>query len=222
MPLDKTFSEAWLHDLPRNYTPSDPWSNHRVLGRRLRPFSLWHRLLLRSIDSPFLDATRTATPQDLDRLASICRCRYLQVDFNARGTARLFWQISAGGLDRNTDALAKYMEDFGARPDYREAPTNAPDKSAPELPIGRPELEFTQACAIVKWSRWPEAMVWEMPECMSEWYYTMAMEADGARFDFTNDERREYEANLDAIFERRRKKAEALTKEMEAANGNRK
>ncbi len=53
--LDETFARGFVHELAPDFTPGDPWSAHRVLGLPLRPFCLWHRLMLETIESPLLD-----------------------------------------------------------------------------------------------------------------------------------------------------------------------
>lgn len=217
MAVDPIFSEAWIHNLPPDFTSDDPWSNHVVLGRRMRPFSLWHRLLLRDIESPLLDAARAITPQDLDKAVSICRCRYQQVNFAARPvySPTLLWHVAAGGLAKGTAAFAEYLRDFCARPDYVILP-NPNVKGPPPLPLGRPETELSQAATVIGWSHWTDRYVWELPECQVEHYAAMAQEAAGARLDFTDASKRSFEAQLDEKLAR-----EAAEKEKQNPDGNR-
>jgi hypothetical protein len=48
---------------------------HRVLGRRLRPFCLWHRLQLEYANSPLLTGAPT-TLADLEYAVAVCRTRF--------------------------------------------------------------------------------------------------------------------------------------------------
>ncbi len=187
MPVDERFVEAFIHR-----------PQHVVFGRRLRPFCLWHRLLLRTVDSPLLSAGRPITALHLDQAVSICRCRYGHTDFRARSTTRLFWQIAAGGLGRAARAFYTYLADYSSPPVHELVLTREQRNAPPTMPRGRPPAELCTVAAVVGWSKCPVERAWEMPIGEAEWYAAMALEAAGAPLDFEDEDERQFLADLKA------------------------
>ncbi len=194
MGLDPTFSEAFIHRLARPFDAADPWSAHRVAGRRLRPFSLWHLLLLQQVDSPLLTSPARLAGEDLLRAVSICRCRYLECDVRAGWSPRSFWKLSGRGLAKERAALLDYVDDFLQRPECSLAVIGKPGKS---IRLGPPPETLAIASTVIFATHWPERAVWEMPVGAAYWYEALARRQKDP-IDFMTPEEREWQDELDA------------------------
>lgn len=213
MPADPVLSEAFIHRLPPDFTPDDPWSTHRVLGRFLRPFCLWHRLLLETIDSPLLEG-RCTGPVDLRRAVAICRCRFREARVAPERAPLDWWRLAGRGYFAEVERFNEYLKDFNARPEYAVIEPDRPEGAGnrpcvPETPPPETLRLLGDATAFAKQA--PER-IWELP--LSEAYYYQALyERDrlagtGARQDWLNEEERQYQRQLMEKLER--EEAEAM------------
>lgn len=120
--MDPAFGEAFVHALARPFRPSNPWSGHKALGERLRPFCLWHSFLLEQMGSPFVTGA-AVTAADLSRAVAVCRCRYGETVAPTRFSLVAFWKVLGRGLAVEVQRFREYVADFQTRPDYRVIPT---------------------------------------------------------------------------------------------------
>jgi len=107
--FDGRFAEAFLH-LPE----------HRVMGRVLRPFSMWHKLQLEYANSPLL-AGGDVLVSDLVHAVEVCSTQYpmLAVSrFPERGWRRWLWMLWAERVDlrREKEAFDAYAADYCSLP----------------------------------------------------------------------------------------------------------
>lgn len=185
MALDPSLAGAFI----------DGGIRHRLLGVRVRPFSLWHLLLLQTLDSPFLRKGEVGL-HELRTAIGICRLPFgdSRVRRPRLGPTALFRLCRKGGLHRSVCDFLAYTADYIHKPEYsirppkRLAGSSLGGGSAPEI--------FKLAADVIGWTCWPEAYVWEMPPGRAQWYRTMAFKAIGADVDFTTPEDREFEAAM--------------------------
>lgn len=195
MLIEAAFSEAFLHRLPVRFDRQDPWSAHRVLGVRLRPFSVWHAFLLTREESPLTqvrEGQMSIGPADLLKAVDICRLRYPQNEIQPRFSWRAFWRMLGGGFEREVEAFKGYLADFQTVPDY----TVIPPRNAGESRTPAPEtLRLVRAVIGCTGCRRDEA--WDCPLGEARWWFALWLQERGADLDFTSAKVREEQAILE-------------------------
>ena len=176
------FTESWFNE------PGD--RQHVVLGRRLLPFSEWHRFLLLSIESPLLIPEAAPTLADVEVAVRICRSRYrtpLSRILPARRSGRVagwFRQIRAVWLSRRfplPTALAafdEYVRDYMAPPEFWEKEPSGAAVVLNKLPDSLSLV--TSLIAGGSFQPDNEAAAWEMPLGKAHWYATAFAKQAGA------------------------------------------
>jgi hypothetical protein len=219
MALEKAFSEAFIHRLARPRVCSAlprgpfglaargclaplgsgfeaaPWSEHWVLGRQLRAFSLWHLLLLTEVESPVIRAAHV-TPQDLVVAVEICRCAWPETAVGGRSWRRRlanFWRLAGGGFARQLKAFAEYRQDFESPPDFRIVP---PERCGSSSPRGQPPLLFELLIATMQIARCGRAEAWGVSPAEAAWYRMEWLKQRGADVDFIAADDREEQERL--------------------------
>jgi hypothetical protein len=193
--LEPSFAEAFFHRLPHSFDERDPWSEHRVLGLRLRPFSLWHQFLLSAADSPLLQSESEIELTDLARAVSICRCRYHQSDFGVGMRLRSWWSVAGkGGFAKELSAFRDYIRDFQSSPEYSIIP---PDHAAPSTPRGQPPELLKIVDDVMHEARCSRRAAWEMPEGEARWWHAMALRRKGVDLNFMTPEERARQAGIE-------------------------
>lgn len=193
MALEPAFSEAFIHRLPARFSAADPWSEHRVLGRRLRPLSLWHLLLLAEIESPLITGNPVG-PHDLLRATSICRCLYPAVDLSARSTFRAAWSVlGKGALRRQIEAFRAYNADFHPVPKFTIVPREGGSSAEP---LGAaPEL-LQMVADVMHITHLPPAGAWNMAPGEARWWQLMTWKSQGVAVDFMTPKHRASEEEI--------------------------
>jgi hypothetical protein len=212
---DQLFAAAFIDG-----SESSIYSNTRILGVRLRKFCLWHRLLLKTIDSPFI----TGQPiflGDLARAVGVCRLGFDDSritkprlgPFLLKGRAFLkgMRSVTKPGekpplvklLSVEVERFIEYTKDYTQEPEYSIIPpeTNGvPQRSRPQRTP--PPAEAAQVAELITWGRWTEKQIWEMPLGRLHWYRSLAMMMSGADIDYIDDAEREFMASLPPEFRR--------------------
>lgn len=102
------------------------WSGYRVLGRRLRPFSLWHKFQLEQASSPFLTSDQMDVV-DLELAVRICGTTFpFRPCLPRRGRWRnLLWQLRVGRMDplRQAQEFETYLNDYYSLPKLWNLPS---------------------------------------------------------------------------------------------------
>lgn len=200
--MDRTLAAAFIDNR------AEPWhpARQRVLGARLRPFCLWHRFLLKSIDSPVF----TGGMLDLRSLrtaAGICRLRFGQCQVRKPWPGAYLFRH---GLQGEADRFYAYAGDYITKPEWAVVPLRPAKKgaAAPE-PRGVIPEDIQIVADLVAWSHWPEWYVWELPISRAYWYQMMAHRAAGLDVDYVDEDERRFQEDLKA----------GLAKNAEAVDG---
>ena len=183
MALDPSLAGAFI----------DGGLEHRVLGVPVRPFCLWHVLLLQALDSPFLRHGEVGL-FELRTAIGICRLRFGQSRVRRPFLGpRALWRLCRrGGLRREVKEFLGYTADYIYKPEYSVREPKLPAGSSPRIPShSAPEI-IRLVGDVVGWSHWPEAYVWELPPSRAHWYRAMALRAAGIDVDFMSDEDRAF------------------------------
>ena len=201
------------------------WSRTRFLGVRLRKFSLWHRMLLRAVDSPFI-TSGIVTMRDLRIAAGVCRCGFgdsrirkpwlIPPLLYARMTAtallpRRKAKTAPEGpnpvqqlLAAKSEALLEYFGDYLAEPEYavrrRESANNDP-----QIPRGTFNEEFEHITELVMFFHGSLTLtqIWDMPVSAANYWRVVARRASGADVDPVTDAEAEFCKDLPPEFTHR-------------------
>ena len=171
--LDRRYAEALL-DQP----------DFRVLGRRLRPFSLYHYFGLELIQSPFLYGETGATAIDLELASRVCSAGYrdLSRSLNRDGLwQQLRWLFILRTCDFNREAeiFSRYLHAHLALPQFWKKETS--QSSAIPLPL-------SLAASLLRHTNLDEEAVWMMPFARAYWYVTAFTVQDGLSPDLVTPE----------------------------------
>lgn len=155
-----------------------------ILGRRLFPFCLKHRVRLLSIDSPLVTMSRPATPADLLVALNIC-AEASRVDLG-------FWgEVEAKLLERQPEKYAAAVRAFvdhchlATWPKYWDGPKTK--DSADGVGVPWPLMILTNLIA----NGIEEQRAWEMPEAQAIWLSTAFAARGGAKVELLTTEEEE-------------------------------
>jgi hypothetical protein len=191
--VDERFLESIVHRRAPVVARLRGYSGHVVLGRRLRPFSMWHQQMLEGIGSPFL-STWKRSPTSLELVRSlyiattVCRLRPMQTLGPASWCAalrrkwlvfRFYFRL---GLRRPGLRLTRllieaakfraYMNDYSSAPIPFPNKRTRPVQSPPSLYQVELYLRFHRQVGLREaWGKSPAEIAWAN---------IAAQEADGA------------------------------------------
>lgn len=215
MGLDPKFAAAFIDGERGLHT-----SGTRILGVRLRKFCLWHRLLLRAIDSPFLVEKSMVTMLDLRRAVGVCRLRYgdsnivlprlipflvtvgviLRSLFRRRSALRAekenAWQRA---IRAQCGAFLEYAGSYLQKPEYSIIPPKQSGTTA--MPRGRAPEELEHAGDLIRFG-FDEVRAWEMSIGAANWWRALAQRAAGCDVDFVTPSEKQFCARLPKEFRR--------------------
>lgn len=153
---------------------------HTVLGKRLEPYSIWHRYCLEMLDSPVL----TGDPIDKIHLLGaviVCRSRfdgtgYVPTFPKARGLLRRMWiglRLGRYNLRKEVEKFSDYLLDFHSPPKLW------PDEDAPQnVTFSEIDPLLDLVAHLVSKGIAP-ADAWNMPLGMANWYSVVFLKLDG-------------------------------------------
>lgn len=198
---------------------SSTHSGKRVLGVRLKKFCLWHRLLLKTVNSPFMKKGNV-TMLDLRIAVGICRLKpfdskvrkpwiiptwiYLQAVTASlcsrkrkSGTSAQADQMNAlqRALDKQATAFLSYCEDYLQEPEYSIIPPPTGKGYVPQTPRGKFDDCIEHAGELIVFGI-PERRAWEMPLGMANVYRVIARRAAGSDVDITDEQEKEFRKNV--------------------------
>lgn len=194
------------------------WSDRRVLGKRLRPFCLWHRALLNCLSSPFMH-NGDKTLRDVRMAVGICRTQFGNSRITKPGLVpsliwlrTLLWaswprrkvQTIAGqpeplnpmqkAIQRHSDDFLAYAGDYLQQPAYSVVPPES-NGSNTRIPRGRPPAELDQVADLIGFGL-SEERAWNCPFGLANWYRVMALKVRGVDIDFTDAEEKRFQMSL--------------------------
>ena len=157
---------------------------HRVIGRRLRPFTLRHAFVLAASGSPFL-LGGAVTPGDLLLAVEVASRPgdYFLRPRPIRGPRRLWLEtrLALGDMDGEAAAFDNYLADYMTGPQPWEG--QGDDGSR-----GKVNWILTQVAALMHLFSWSEAQAWATPPGAAAWYATAGYHAHPmAKIDVVGD-----------------------------------
>ena len=145
----------------------------RVLGRRLRPFCLWHSLQL----SAFEGVQAPTAYTQLALAADVCRLRAGEVYRAPRGIRRRIERVRALCYARRPGALLEQIEAFA---DYRRAWSSGPRFWTRSGSVAcKTPWQLLLAARLVRLSGRSWVAAWETPLGRALWLATALAEASG-------------------------------------------
>ncbi len=183
--------------LPDNFLGAWVLDTHRVLGRRLQPYSLWHRFALEAIGSPFTVPDGRPLLGDLDVAVKVCRSRYPATD-----AASFFRVIKIHRPGKPLPILAKlrfayllrrfdgptegtrfvaYVRDHLSPPKFWEQTGEGTQESS-----GAPPEVLSTAARLVA-GGFTEERAWNMPIGKAYWYAATIARMNGVKVDFVSE-----------------------------------
>jgi len=183
--FDPRFTEAVFHH-----------PGHRVDGKRLRPFSPWHKLQLEYHNSPLIGGG-DVTPADVVLAVAICRSQYPHPGrVRERGRiGRFFWMLRAERMDlvREVRAFQRYQADYYSPPKLWETPR--PKGAPPPRHDMDDSIELVTAY-MAAYGGTREA-AWNMPIGEMIWMNICTARREGGNvMVWTPRDEREYQAHL--------------------------
>lgn len=182
--IDRTFAAAYIDNNIR----------HRIFGRRLKPFSLWHLFLLQVIESPFVSQSEIRL-HDLKNAIAICSLNYRNSKIRR---PILPVNVTITSLGKYVTRFMEYVGDYLSRPEYTIIPWKVDEPRYVGLPVtDAPNIIVTafNACAS---TRLPINEIWDLP--IGEAYVAEAMylRMQGNRLNFTDEDERQFQAEMKA------------------------
>ena len=195
------------------------WSRTRFLGVRLRKHSLWHRMMLRSVDSPFIKRG-VVTMRDLRITAGICRCEYGNSNIRKPWLKPFLIYVRAimaaillrpkakaaleglnpyqRALTAQAETLAEYFGDYLAEPEYAVRRSDSAAGRDPQTPRGTFNEEFEHVSELVQFFHGAVtlAQIWDMPISAANYWRVVARRASGMDIDVVTDKEGEFTKNL--------------------------
>lgn len=188
MAIDEKFAGAFV----------DNETRHKILGVKLRRFSVWHLFLLQVLDSPFIQKG-DVTLHDLKNALSICTkhkrgCRIKRSLFPLGvGTpkgflVRLGILISEDGLRQKIEQFIDYVGDYLSKPEYDIIPQGGSSSRSANPPPAIIALVYEAA----QGANCKVAEAWDMP--IGEAYVAQSMfyRRVGLLVDFMDEDLRKF------------------------------
>lgn len=205
-------------------SPNAEWSTVRILGRRLRKFSLWHRLLLSAFQSPFVTG-EPVTLRDLRIAVAVCSLAFpdskTRLPWVMPFLSRLWLVVRAivsrgkkdkGGdnvvqadLRKQVEAFVFYTKDYLQEPEYTVIPLESNGiPSKPETPRGRAPEVMEHVAELIAFTHWDDKKIWNLPIGYANWLKVMAIKHKGADVSFVTEDERKFQAKLGPEYRRKK------------------
>ena len=178
-------------------------SKYRVLGKKLRPYCLWHEFLLLASENPFFveSSEEEANIAHLEAAARICCCKYGELPSQKINSKWVAVKAVILGVEKQLASFKTYIDDYNSGPQiwHEEKKEEGGSKSGP------PGTIFTAVSCLSLGI--DERRVWEMPIGIALWYSATRQFDKGGEMDFVTERNRNIMENL------KKQLAEAKTNE---------
>jgi hypothetical protein len=200
--IDESFAEAWLN------------STHRVFGWELRPFSIWHKLILNACGSPVLSGASDINISHIYQAAIVCRLGYPDQpkSHGKLGDWIKFLRVPLSRPRKEADSFLAYLNDYLSNPEFWE------DRDGGGKKKGGPpdELSLVTSLMLLGFS---EKEAWDMPIGKANWYSASYSAWKGGNLDFITQKEKEMQKNWSSIQAKlEAAKAEFIKKKQEEKN----
>lgn len=178
--------------------------SHRVLGRRLEPFSLRHRFWLEAMESPLVTGG-TASLVDLELAARVCAIPFPALDREVprmlaegpgwRAKLGFLWRLWRGGnglTAREYRAFQEYFLDHGCPPaTHNEVAVTSAGKRYEAMPgiLGL-------VTGLARGSGWEPDTIWACTPGAAEWYLAGIFTHRGVDMRLKTEHDEEFEAGM--------------------------
>ena len=112
MALDEKFAEAFVN-----------LEQHKVLGYKLKPFSIWHRFLLEFFNSPLIGGDEKPNISHILQAISICRVSYPNYPKKQSIFSKINLLCRSWDAEKQSQKFMNYIEDYAAFPDLWKKPS---------------------------------------------------------------------------------------------------
>lgn len=196
MIIDRTLAAAFIDNNVR----------HRVFGRCLTPFSLWHRFLLMTIQSPFM-VGGDLTFFDIRNAIGICSLRYPQCRIRRPWIVPVLWMIWCGPfkkkwikrLGKTRDKLLEYFGDYISKPEFNlwhpDLSYHGPSIAPPPRLGPVPEV-FSILSDVISFLHCSPTDAWNTPVGQAYWWQMAALRQAGENINFMDESEREFQAKM--------------------------
>lgn len=188
--------------------------SHRVMGRRLEPFSLRHRFWLEAMESPLVTGGR-ANLVDLEMASRVCAMPFRTLNHAVpemclRGPSlwaqlRFLRRLCGGSVAREYAAFQEYFLDHGCPPATHHAPVVTSGGKSYESMPGILGL----VTAVARGSGWDPETIWALSPGGAEWYLAGIFTHRGVDMRIKSEHDEEFEAAF-------RREREALAQGLES------
>lgn len=194
--IDRTLAGAFI----------DNNVEHRILGRRLYPFSLWHRFLLTTIQSPFLKGGELSF-FDIREAIGICSLKWPECKVRRPWVIPVLWIFFFGYRKKAwhkfmlklRDRLMEYFGDYISRPEYNfhftEAHYGGPSVAPPPR-LGPIPAEFLLLADVIGFLHCSVAEAWNTPIGQAYWWQMAFYKNQGVNINFLDEGDREFQAKM--------------------------
>lgn len=169
-------------------------NNYRVLGKKLRPYCLWHEFLLLASENPiFCETDEPANLAHLEAAARICCCEFGQLPNPKVNSTWVSIKAVFLGVEKQLENFKTYIADYNAGPDIWQKESSDNTKKGP------PGTIYTIVSCLSMGI--DEKRAWEMPVGLALWYSAARQFDKGGELDFVTEQSRRIMENLKKIKE---------------------
>ena len=178
--------------------------DHKVFGRKLRPFCLYYQFWLSAIESPLLTGEPLSVA-DLEIASRICSSPFgkapdsFKKKMGLLAHARWWWKITKLDPLKELQNFQGYLADQFAPPEVKASGgTKTINKGAvgESLP---PELAM--ATSLIRLTGWDEETIWMLPLGKCHWYTASANVLENPDFKLVTQEDRDHVSKIKALQE---------------------
>lgn len=185
--MDPRLLEAFLHE------------PHYLMGKRLRPLSPWHVLLLSAAEVPVFEAGKLAKMDaaqlsiEMKKASWACSRSYPDSRVKSKIGIVDYIRLAGGGLKKQLESWMSYLDDYLSEPEvcYIDI-TGGKSASTPRNPPPEP---IRLVGVMMQYGK-TEKEAWDTPIGAAKWYDAVNQWHTGCSIDFDTDRNREFREAL--------------------------